>query len=249
MCAFRIDDMKSVAPEPEKKREGIERTHSFHPGLAEIASQSKPGGSYSPVVLAGLVRLVEFAILLAAGLLLHKLYVGSRQEEALDYYVATPAMAAGAVIALQSFGLYTTASLRAPLRHGLRLAAGWSVVFVITLAALFFLKLDGVFSRVWLMGWYASGLALLAVERTMLAILTRRLTRSGRLDRRTVIVGGGKLADPVLRALAAQEDGDLRILGLFDDRADERSPDVVAGYPKLGTVDDLVELARHARMI
>jgi Undecaprenyl-phosphate glucose phosphotransferase len=52
----------------------------------------------------------------------------------------------------------------------------------------------------------------------------------------------------VLRALAAQDDGDLRILGVFDDRSDARSPDVVAGFPKLGSVDELVEFARRTRL-
>ena len=52
----------------------------------------------------------------------------------------------------------------------------------------------------------------------------------------------------MLRDLAQQKDTDLRIFGFFDDRTDDRSPDVVAGYPKLGTVDDLVEFARHTRI-
>ncbi len=52
----------------------------------------------------------------------------------------------------------------------------------------------------------------------------------------------------MLRALAAQDDGDLRILGVFDDRSDARSPDVVAGFPKLGSIDELVEFARRTRL-
>ncbi len=35
---------------------------------------------------------------------------------------------------------------------------------------------------------------------------------------------------------------------MFDDRTDARSPDLVAGHPKLGTVDDLVAYARRARI-
>ena len=38
------------------------------------------------------------------------------------------------------------------------------------------------------------------------------------------------------------------MFGVFDDRWDERSPDVLAGYPKLGNVEDLVDYARHARL-
>ncbi len=78
--------------------------------------------------------------------------------------------------------------------------------------------------------------------------MANALTRRGLLDRYTVIVGGGPLAEMLLNALSRQSCPDLRILGLFDDRDDERAPDVVAGYPKLGTIDDLLAFARHVRV-
>jgi Undecaprenyl-phosphate glucose phosphotransferase len=250
MCAFAVGDMKGPAPENGLTETGAELAgaQKLDPRLAEIASNGSPGKSYSPIVLAGLVRLGEFAMLLSAGLAVHELHVAPIWGRSLDYYVVMPSMALAAVVVLQSLGLYTTASFRTPVQDGIKIAVGWSIVFVVALAAVFFLKLDGAFSRVWLLGWYGAGLALLACERIALAVLVRALTQQGKLDRRTVIVGGGALADPVLRALAAQNDSDLRILGVFDDRTDDRSPDVVAGYPKLGSVDDLVEFARHTRI-
>lgn len=252
MCAFAVGDMKGVTPDKDRKAEGTghapDALRPLSPLLAEIASNGTPSKAYSPIVLAGVVRLVEFTLLLLAGVIVHEMHVAPTWGRELVYYIAMPGMALTAVVMLQALGLYTTASFRAPVRDGLKIAAGWSLVFVVALAAVFFLKIDGVFSRVWLLGWYASGLALLTCERFALSFVVRALTQQGKLDRRTVIVGGGELADPVLRALAAQDDGDLRILGLFDDRADNRSPDVVAGYPKLGTVDDLVEFARHTRL-
>jgi Undecaprenyl-phosphate glucose phosphotransferase len=157
-------------------------------------------------------------------------------------------MALAAVFTLQALYLYNTSVFRSPMRHDLKIAGGWTLVFVITLAAAFFLKIENAFARLWLIGWFASGLTLLFVERFALAGVVRLLTHQGKLDRRAVIVGGGPAAEPVLRELAAQSDSDLRILGVFDDRTDIRSPDVVAGYPKLGTVDDLVEFARHTRL-
>jgi len=39
-----------------------------------------------------------------------------------------------------------------------------------------------------------------------------------------------------------------QVVGMFDDRGDERSPASVAGLKKLGTVDDLVEFARRTRI-
>ena len=40
----------------------------------------------------------------------------------------------------------------------------------------------------------------------------------------------------------------MRLLGLFDDRNDERSPESVASLPKLGRVADLLEFARQTRV-
>jgi Undecaprenyl-phosphate glucose phosphotransferase len=40
----------------------------------------------------------------------------------------------------------------------------------------------------------------------------------------------------------------VRIVGLFDDRNDDRAPTTVAGRQKLGSVDDLVEFARRTRI-
>ena len=252
MCAFAVGDMKGVAPNKDRDENLASSTTAgraaLSPQLAEILTDASPNKAYSPIVLAGFVRLFEFAMLLLTGLVIHEMHVAKHWGRSLDYYVAMPVMALSAIVILQMMGLYTTASFRTPIRDGLKVAAGWSLVYVLALAVVFFFKLDDSVSRVWLLSWYAAGLAFLACERFALAVVVRTLSAQGKLDRRTVIVGGGELADPVLRQLAAQQDGDLRILGLFDDRTDDRSPDVVAGFPKLGTVDDLVEFARHTRL-
>jgi len=130
----------------------------------------------------------------------------------------------------------------------LRVAIGWTLVFLVSLACIFFLKLDVVFSRVWLSSWYLFGLASLLIERAALSLYTNHLAKTGRLERRTVIVGGGPAANQLLEQLAHQPNSDLRICGVFDDRTDERSPNMVAGFPKLGTVDDLLEFARRVRI-
>jgi Undecaprenyl-phosphate glucose phosphotransferase len=237
-----------VSPRDKREREAPEGKTAPQSTLAEIASNGAPNKAYSPIVLAGLVRLIEFLLLAAAGFAVHEIHVAPLWGHAVAYLIGTPGMAFLAVITLQALGLYHVSALRTPVRHGLKIAGGWTFVFVTALAGVFFLKLDANFSRIWLAGWYLSGLGLLFVERFAIAALARTLTQQGKLDRRTAIVGGGPAAEPVLSALAAQDDGDLRILGVFDDRSDVRSPDVVAGYPKLGTVDDLVEFARHTRL-
>src|SRR6185295_2969048 len=59
---------------------------------------------------------------------------------------------------------------------------------------------------------------------------------------------GGGAGEHLIHALHAQRDSDLDIRGVFDDRNDDRSPPLVAGLSKLGTVDDLVEFARRTRI-
>ena len=62
------------------------------------------------------------------------------------------------------------------------------------------------------------------------------------------IVGGGDPGEALIDALERQSDSDVRLLGVFDDRGDDRAPNACAGLPKLGTVDDLVEFARRTRV-
>ena len=63
-----------------------------------------------------------------------------------------------------------------------------------------------------------------------------------------VIVGGGKDAEKLIRAIHESADNDIDLVGLFDDRVDERSPDIVANCPKLGNVRQLIEFARLTRL-
>src|SRR5207237_2948866 len=78
--------------------------------------------------------------------------------------------------------------------------------------------------------------------------LVRGWARQGRLDRRTIIVGADENGEQLVQALKTQDDSDIKVLGVFDDRNDDRALDTCAGSPKLGKVDDIVELARRTRI-
>ena len=216
--------------------------------LAEAMGSLDARPHYSPLVLAGLVRLIEFALLCGTGVMVHLVYVVPQVGYSFAYGVAIPSMAALAIFAFQALRINNVTAFRAPVYQGFRIAGGWSLVVLAALAVIFFLKLDATFSRVWMLGWYVLGLGALLVERGVLSLVTAHMTRTGRLDRRTVVVGGGEAGASLLEDLARQKDTDLRICGVFDDRTDARSPGIVAGFPKLGNVDDLVALARHTRI-
>jgi Undecaprenyl-phosphate glucose phosphotransferase len=252
MNTFTVDDIKQTEPArtaPESTAvEGLATRRRRMALLAETLAGSDTRPAWSPIVLAGLVRLIEFLLICGTGIAVHTLYVSPVWGFEPHYYIAIPTLASFAIVVFQAFNINTVAAFRAPISQGLRLTGGWALVFMAAIAAAFLLKLEGMFSRVWLVSWFTIGLTLLLAWRFAVAIGVRWLTRRGQLDRRTVVVGGGEAGDELLRALSHQKDTGLRIYGVFDDRADDRAPDVVAGYPKLGCVDDLPEFARHARI-
>jgi len=213
-------------------------------GTAEI--EIRP--SYSPVVLEGAVRILEFGIVAALGIVVHYVYLSEQIPFDFTYAALVIGLATLTVLALQGTGAYAVSAFRAFFLFGLRIAEAWSLVILIALMVAFFLKIGGNLSRVWLATLYLLGGSALILERLLLSIVVSRMTRAGRFDRRTAIVGGGEGAEAIVRTLDAQPESGIRVVGVFDDRGDDRSPDVVAGYPKMGTVDDLVEYARRTKL-
>ena len=198
----------------------------------------------SPLVLAGIVRSLEIAIVAGTGVVVHAAYLRGYVALSWSYLGALLVITALAAISFQAVGAYTVAALRSLVQTGLRLVGAWSFVFLCVIALVFFVKAGESISRVWLGSWYLAGLAGLITERVGLALVVRRMTQAGRFERRTAIVGGGEPANEIVRALHAQPETGIRIVGVFDDRDDSRSPAIVGGYQKLGTVSDLVEFAR-----
>ena len=78
--------------------------------------------------------------------------------------------------------------------------------------------------------------------------MVRGWAREGRLDRRTIVVGSDQSGEKLIEALNAQDDSDIDILGVFDDRNDSRALETCAGSAKLGKVDDIIEFARRTRV-
>jgi len=58
------------------------------------------------------------------------------------------------------------------------------------------------------------------------------MAKAGRLARRAVVVGGGEFGHQLLRTFGDAENSEISMLGVFDDRGDDRSPLTVEGFPK-----------------
>ena len=204
--------------------------------------------AFSPIVLAGLVRVIEVALVAAVGFAVYVCYVVPAHGFAWHYFAAILGIALLAMLAFQVADIYQVQAFRGHEKQYMRLASAWSVVFLIAISASFFAKAGDQFSRAWLGSFYVLGLFALIAFRRALFLLVRRWTREGRLDRRTVVVGADGNGESLIRSLAAQRDSDVRLVGVFDDRSDDRSLPSCAGVPKLGTVDDLVAFARNTRV-
>ena len=200
----------------------------------------------SPIVLAGTVRISEFVLVVVVGLALFTAYLPT--EYIGRYLIATLVIATLSTLAFQIADIYQVQAFRGLEKQYMRLASAWSAVFLIVIGASFFAKAGEMFSRVWLGSYFVVGLIVLIGSRKLLFYAVRRWTREGRLTRRTVIVGAGEPGAHVIEELRRQKDSGVEIVGLFDDRSDERTGTECAGEPKLGSVDDLVEFGRRTRV-
>lgn len=204
--------------------------------------------TYSPAMITGLMRLFEFVALFAIGYGISAFYVAPNTATILIYLTILIGGSAFSVLFLQLSDTYQIPSLRSSLRTMPRIQASWAVAFAVMALMVFFLKAGEHYSRVWFVSWFAAGSVFLFLERSFISFAIRRWARNGTMERRAVIVGGGEPAKALIRSLEQQADNDIRICGIFDDRDERRSPHVIAGYPKLGTVAQLVEFARLARI-
>ena len=153
------------------------------------------------------------------------------------------------MLAFQAADIYQVQAFRGHEKQYMRLASAWSVVFLIAISV----------------SYLCQG------RRPILPRLARQLLRHrpGHADRISARAcscscaaghaKAGSTAAPswsapsdngesLIGSLATQRDSDVRVIGVFDDRGDERSSATCNGIPKLGTVDELVEFARRTRV-
>jgi Undecaprenyl-phosphate glucose phosphotransferase len=218
------------------------------PRLADVHVNDK-SSRVSLVVIRGAVHALDFAAVVLLGFLTAHLYVDEPTVAGnASFVLAVGLTGLAAVAAFELLQLYTLPALSNVFKQLPRVLLGWTAAFAFLLAAVFFLKIGHEFSRVWFALWYATGAAALAVERFAAAALVRHWTRQGRLYRRAAIYGGGTLSEDLIKELEVDVESDVRIMGIFDDRAADRIGSMVAGYPRLGGLREMVEFARNTRL-
>jgi Undecaprenyl-phosphate glucose phosphotransferase len=245
MAAFSARQLRQI-PSPPPPRQPEAQNDELERLRRTAAEPAAP--AVSRVVIAGVVRAIETALIVTTGAAIYFLYIVSNIGAQPGYLAVTIGVAAMTIIVFQSLHVFSAPAFRNPSRALFRIAGGWTAAFLVVFAGMFFLKLGGTLSRVWMATWFVVGFGALAIERVILAHFVALLVSAGRLQQRAVIVGGGAIGADLLRELAKNDEAEVQLLGVFDDRSDERSPNTVEGYPKLGNVDDLVDFARSTRV-
>jgi Undecaprenyl-phosphate glucose phosphotransferase len=242
-----LDAATAAAADTTTNRPPVERRRRLSQAALAVTNQ-KVRRAFSPVVIAGAVRVADFVLLSLVGVALYLVYVMPLSGFHGGYVAAILGMTATAVICFQASDIYEVQVFRGQLRQMTRMISSWAFVFLLFIGASFFAKLGTEISRLWLSAFFFCGLAVLVGERLCLRALVRGWAREGRLDRRTIIVGSDQNGEKLVEALKSQDDSDIDILGVFDDRNDNRALETCAGSPKLGKVDDIIEFARRTRI-
>ena len=216
-------------------------------GQAQAQAQRLSRTPINPALLGFILFLVDVGLVTLAGLICHLLLPDATlPEEARNGGVVLGALAVAMFARLLGgYGFRQMRSApRALLGATVALALGLTTVYALLIAA-------GVRSGAiepWLVLWFATALGLILAARVAMHLRIMDLVRTGRLEHRIVLVGGGEDIVPLLTEINKERRRGRRFCGFFDERMDARSPSVVAGHHKTGDVDDLVEFARLAKI-
>lgn len=214
--------------------------------LAQKIVDSPVEPAVSSMVIVGTVQALETAMLALLGIGIYFVYVNHVE---FSHYAAL--IGVSLLISLFAFNITKSHEIgvyRSRIVQTGRAFGAWAATLGLVLVGMFLLKLGEYFSRVWIVSWFALGAIAIALFRLMVRRKIIQWTREGRLKRRTVIVGGGQEAEFLIESIRQTAVNDVELLGMFDDRTDKRSPDMVADCPKLGKVSDLLEFARQTRV-
>ncbi len=231
-----LDDVLAGIAEPSSE--------TYRKNWIELVKR-RSEGRLSTSLLSAALMATDGVLCALAGLLIYAAYVyPAAQAVDLRYVAMSAGLALLAPAAMRLSGTYGTGLVESLTRQLVRIIAVMSGLFLISMGGIFLAKLGDEFSRVWLVSTFVAATMLTGAAHGAMRQAMGRWHRQGRLSTRVVIVGGGEAAINFMAALKESNNNFVEIVGLFDDRTDERSPDALGHLPKLGRISDLVEFAR-----
>ncbi len=191
-------------------------------------------------VVKRLAKATDFVVLSAGALLLATFLAKPGHPEAVGCFSLMVAFAS--LLGLRGLGLYVPRVWANGLLTAVKSAAvaciAGTLAFYISKFTLLQLHPQ------WTSLWCVLATSYFLATRLVAQIWAAPAERAGQFRTRIAIVGGGQAAEEALKLLEQSPSEDIEVLGLFDDRYDNRSPESVQKYQKLGTISDLAPFAR-----
>jgi len=134
-------------------------------------------------------------------------------------------------------------------REMLSMLFAWSITLFLLLGLGFVTKHTQEFSRLALFTWFVASPVLMVGCRMGIRLLQRTLRTLGYNSRKFAIVGVTELGFQLARNIEKLPEMGLKLVGFYDDRDDERTPDVPADVGhRIGNLDDLMEQTRQGEV-
>jgi len=216
--------------------------------LANEMAAELSSTSISPRMVRGYLSVIEFALLSLVGVSLYLFSLMPGETVGPMYLLAGFVAATFYTGFAQGMDAFLISSLRRFSNSVFKSISALAVTLMTLCMLAFVLHGFNLTLITWLGSWFTMSIGVLSIARFATSIYVSRLIEEGKLERRAIIVGGGASAAELIHSMEANPDSDIRICGIFDDRGGNRSPEIVAGYPKLGTVCELIEFSRRARI-
>ena len=240
------DNIQSVTGSDLFQEELVQRWS----GRRDAVRRSMSDGAFvSPRIVAAICRITEFVLIGLVGLVNLLRYPGTDKITNPWIYASLVLLVSfGTPLLMQTLRGYNMSTLLNPLRQMPRIVVGWTMIFGALAVFILLAKAGEQVSRIWFFTWAGSGLLFYVAGRFIISSVLRHFNKTGQFNRRAVLVGGGAAADNVIATLENSTDTGVNLVGIFDDRTDERSPDQSRGLAKLGNVHDLIDFVRSTRI-
>jgi Undecaprenyl-phosphate glucose phosphotransferase len=215
--------------------------------LAHALSSStvQPGQRVSQPRIIAAVLVSDLVCLSVGGWIAGRVSGFAENVSLFHSILAVFCVSAVVIAALQWRYAYTIPALRNAVRQIAESGLWLFLALAMLIVGAFILGKDAAPMRGWIALWFSCSWCAMAITRVACGILIARWKREGRLVRRAVVAGGGKTAAELIASLDRTATDTISILGLFDDRGADRSPEVVGPYRKLGQFEDLVAFCRE----
>jgi Undecaprenyl-phosphate glucose phosphotransferase len=201
----------------------------------------------SSSIVSGLVFILDSLGILAFGFLTTYILIGLASDNLIFYVSAVLFIWVANFMFFNFAGLYKFDTIIDPMKNWDRLIVAYAVSFLMLVAVAFSYKVSAIYSRVWVYSFaFSTGMGIV-IFRLCLSHIVNNLATKGYFVRNVVIVGGGEQGKRLLDHIKQTSPRFLKIVGVFDDRAN-LSGVTVAGFSIRGNLSDLVKYVRNHRV-